>query len=394
MWASFKSLKNGNIRNAIYSIYTDDKTSTCGADDPDFIKRCEQLVIWSNAADHWEHYKQQVLAQIQTVESKLQACGDQTTTLPDVFERFKQILQQKKVQMYEQDTNDSKNNKVGSCTAHPNRRCSQPWDKMNVIASTKDTSALNDTDAEKYIPLKHLFENHHSGKGRCQPKRRLNREEGVQLRTSMRTHRTRPLWTLPPTPLTAAQTSLRRASLALSSSISILKSGLKSEPPRPTTLNNGTLRRHQLPCRLQASVRWWSCIGRLLRPCLLIWKTPKNLYTYVSSPIKIINTPFINCNATNLIYWLLCPCNKSYAHQTKRCLKVRCSENKTAICTEILIIVCIAKCYIEENCESPASLWFEGLEHLGTRGRRSTQGTLPKEKCFGLKNWTPCNQRD
>lgn len=184
------------------------KTPPCGADDPDFIKRWEQLVIWANAANHWEHYKQQVLAQIQTLESKLQACGDQTTTLPDVLETFKQILQQPKVQMYEQDTNDSKNNKVfdwNNDLTLLNRRCSQPRDKMNVIASTKDTNALNDTDAEKYIPLKHLFEKHHPGKGRW---------KGYSC-THLWEHTADTHCEHPPTPSTTAQTSLWRAFLSL-----------------------------------------------------------------------------------------------------------------------------------------------------------------------------------
>lgn len=78
-------------------------------------------------------------------------------------------------------------------------------DKMNVIASTKDTSALNDRDAEKYIPLKHLFENHHPGKG--DKKKTKQRGRGTATHIYENTQQT-PIVNTPPTPSTAAQTRL------------------------------------------------------------------------------------------------------------------------------------------------------------------------------------------
>lgn len=38
---------------------------------------------------------------------------------------------------------------------------------------------------------------------------------------------------------------------------------------------------------------------------------------------------FTNCNSTNLIYLIICPCNKSYVGMTTRKLKIRISEHKS-----------------------------------------------------------------
>ena len=83
---------------------------------------------------------------------------------------------------------------------------------------------------------------------------------------------------------------------------------------------------------------------------------------------------FINCNSTNVVYMLTCPCGKAYVGQTKRCLKTRISEHKTAIRTGN-IDYSMAKHYLEAQHGSPSSLRFVGLEQvaLTTRG-----GNLPK----------------
>ena len=70
---------------------------------------------------------------------------------------------------------------------------------------------------------------------------------------------------------------------------------------------------------------------------------------------------------------LTCPCGKAYVGQTKRCLKVRISEHKTAIRTAN-IEYAMAKHYLEAEHGSASSLRFVGLEQVTTtRG-----GNLPK----------------
>lgn len=72
---------------------------------------------------------------------------------------------------------------------------------------------------------------------------------------------------------------------------------------------------------------------------------------------------FINCTSTHCVYMLTCPCGLSYVGQTKRCLKVRIAEHKTAIRTGNLDYA-MAKHYVEAGHGSPASLRFIGLERV------------------------------
>ena len=72
---------------------------------------------------------------------------------------------------------------------------------------------------------------------------------------------------------------------------------------------------------------------------------------------------FINCNSTNVIYMLTCPYGKAYIGQTKRCLKVRISEHKTAIRTGNTEYA-MAKHYLEAKHGSASSLRLVGVEQV------------------------------
>lgn len=72
---------------------------------------------------------------------------------------------------------------------------------------------------------------------------------------------------------------------------------------------------------------------------------------------------FINCNSTHVIYLLKCPCGLVYIGQTKRQLKIRISEHKTAIRTKNATYA-MARHYMEANHGSPASLKFWGIEKI------------------------------
>ena len=72
---------------------------------------------------------------------------------------------------------------------------------------------------------------------------------------------------------------------------------------------------------------------------------------------KFKHKNFINCNSTNVVYMLTCPCGKAYVRQTKRCLKLRISEHKTAIRTGN-VEYAMAKHYLEANHGSPSTLRF------------------------------------
>ena len=72
---------------------------------------------------------------------------------------------------------------------------------------------------------------------------------------------------------------------------------------------------------------------------------------------------FINCNSTHVVYLLKCPCGLAYIGQTKRQLKLRISEHKTAIRTQN-ITYAMARHYKQANHGSPASLRFWGIEKI------------------------------
>ncbi|KAL7370285.1 hypothetical protein ABVT39_024899 [Epinephelus coioides] len=84
---------------------------------------------------------------------------------------------------------------------------------------------------------------------------------------------------------------------------------------------------------------------------------------------KIPIQEFINCKSTHVVYMLSCPCGLVYVGQTKRPLKQRISEHKTAIRTGNMDYA-IAKHYAEANHGSPSSLRFCGIEKITipTRG--------------------------
>lgn len=72
---------------------------------------------------------------------------------------------------------------------------------------------------------------------------------------------------------------------------------------------------------------------------------------------------FINCNSTHIVYLLKCPCGLVHVGQTKRQLKLRIAEHKTAIRTKN-ITYAIARHYVQANHCSPASLRFWGIEKV------------------------------
>ena len=76
---------------------------------------------------------------------------------------------------------------------------------------------------------------------------------------------------------------------------------------------------------------------------------------------------FINCNSTNVVYMLTCPCGKAYIGQTKRCLKLRISGPEHGPASSLCFVV--------------------GLEQVATttRGGNLTK-LLSQRKCFGSMN--------
>ena len=77
---------------------------------------------------------------------------------------------------------------------------------------------------------------------------------------------------------------------------------------------------------------------------------------------------FINCNSTHVVYLLKCPCGMAYIGQTKRPLKIRIGEHKTAIRTGNLEYA-MARHYKQANHGSPASLRFWGIEKVSSSAR-------------------------
>lgn len=71
----------------------------------------------------------------------------------------------------------------------------------------------------------------------------------------------------------------------------------------------------------------------------------------------------ITCTSTHVIYMLKCPCGLAYIGQTKRQLKLRIAEHKTAIRTQNMTYA-MARHYKEANHGSPASLKFWGIEKI------------------------------
>ena len=65
---------------------------------------------------------------------------------------------------------------------------------------------------------------------------------------------------------------------------------------------------------------------------------------------------------------LKCPCGLAYIGQTKRPLKVRIGEHKTAIRTKNLEYA-MARHYLQANHGSPASLKFWGIERITAPSR-------------------------
>ena len=94
-------------------------------------------------------------------------------------------------------------------------------------------------------------------------------------------------------------------------------------------------------------------------------KTFPHPHTGKKIPIK----GFINCKSTHIVYMLVCPCGQAYVGKTKRPLKQRISEHKTAIRTGNMDYA-IAKHYAQANHGSPSSLRFYGIEQvtMPTRG--------------------------
>ena len=87
--------------------------------------------------------------------------------------------------------------------------------------------------------------------------------------------------------------------------------------------------------------------------------TFKHPMTGQKIPIK----QFIDCKSTMCVYLLTCPCGKAYVGQTKRQLKIRISEHKTAIRTGNLDYA-MAKHYAEAQHGGPSSLRFIGIERI------------------------------
>ena len=77
---------------------------------------------------------------------------------------------------------------------------------------------------------------------------------------------------------------------------------------------------------------------------------------------------FINCNSTHVVYILKCPCGQIYVGQTKRALKLRIAEHKTAIRTNNMDYA-IARHYSQFKHGSPASLKFWGIEKVSLSAR-------------------------
>ena len=86
-------------------------------------------------------------------------------------------------------------------------------------------------------------------------------------------------------------------------------------------------------------------------------------FTHPHSGKRYKISSFINCNSTHVIYMLRCMCGLSYIGQTKRQLKIRIGEHKTAIRTQNMEYA-MARHFKEANHGSPASLKFWGIEKI------------------------------
>lgn len=89
---------------------------------------------------------------------------------------------------------------------------------------------------------------------------------------------------------------------------------------------------------------------------------------------------FINCNTTHVIYMIKCVCSKIYIGQTKRALKVRIAEHKTAIRVKNMDYA-IARHYAAANHGTVSSLKFCGIEKvsLSVRGGDIVNKLLRRE---------------
>lgn len=98
---------------------------------------------------------------------------------------------------------------------------------------------------------------------------------------------------------------------------------------------------------------------------------------------KYKHRSFINCNSTNVIYMLTCLCGKAYIGQTKRCLKIRISEHKTAIRTGNTDYA-MAKHYLEAQHGSASSLRFVGVEQVTTTRGGNVPKVLSQREMFWI----------
>ena len=96
--------------------------------------------------------------------------------------------------------------------------------------------------------------------------------------------------------------------------------------------------------------------------------TNTKFFTHPRTGKKYKISSFINCNSTHVVYMLKCPCGLAYIGQTKRPLKVRIGEHKTAIRTKNLEYA-MARHYLQANHGSPASLKFWGIERITAPSR-------------------------
>lgn len=71
---------------------------------------------------------------------------------------------------------------------------------------------------------------------------------------------------------------------------------------------------------------------------------------------------FIDSSTIHVVYMLKCPCGLVYIRQTKRCLKLRVAERKTAICTKIWTIRIAEACLGMPFFHRPAKI-FGTIRH-------------------------------
>ena len=123
----------------------------------------------------------------------------------------------------------------------------------------------------------------------------------------------------------------------------------------------------------------------------------KKSFNHPHTGRKIPIREFINCKSTHVIYMLSCPCGLAYVGQTKRPLKQRISEHKTAIRTGNMDYA-IAKHYAEANHGSPSSLKFTGIERIEmpTRGGDILKRLAQREMqwIYTLNTMTPNGLND